>query len=45
MISAFSDFFALLGSPAYTFAIIANTTSAVATPMNGMLIIYAAFLA
>ena len=47
MISAFSDFSALLGSPARVFANIANAATAVTTPMktNMMLIIYAAFLA
>jgi hypothetical protein len=38
-ISAFSAFFALLGSPDPTFAIIANAISAVATPIKTMLII------
>jgi hypothetical protein len=44
MISAFCDFSALLGLSANTFAIPADITSAVAIPINGMLIIYAAFL-
>lgn len=47
MISPFSNFSALVGSPADVFATIANTARAVTTPMkmNTMLIIYAAFLA
>lgn len=45
MISAFCAFLAFWGSCANTFAIIAQTTNAVATPINGKLIIYAAFLA
>jgi len=46
MISAFSRFSALLGSPAHAFAN-TNTARAVTTPMkmNKMLIIYGAFLA
>jgi hypothetical protein len=45
MISPFSHFSALLGSPSHVFANIANTARAVTAPMNRMLIIYAAFLA
>jgi hypothetical protein len=45
MISPFSRFSAFLGSLAHVFANIANTARAVTTPMNRMLIIYAAFLA
>ena len=47
MISPLSHFSALFGSPAHVFANIANTATAVTTPMktNTMLIIYAAFLA
>jgi hypothetical protein len=37
MISAFSDLFAFLGSPAITLAVIAHRTSAVATPISSML--------
>jgi hypothetical protein len=44
MISAFCDLLAFLGRSANTFTITAHITSAVATPINGMLIIYAAFL-
>jgi homoserine O-acetyltransferase/O-succinyltransferase len=45
MISPFSSFSALLGSPAQVFTNIANTASAVRTPMktNTKLIIYVAF--
>lgn len=45
MISAFCDFPGFSGSSANTFATIAHAISAVATPINGMLIIYTAFLA
>lgn len=47
MISPFSHFSALLGSPAHVFTNIANTARAVTTPMkmNAMLIIQGAFLA
>jgi len=45
MISAFSDFSALLRLPAHAFASIANPARAVTTPMNRMPVIYAAFLA
>lgn len=47
MISPFSHFSALVGSPACAFANIATTARAVTTPMkmNTKLIIYAAFLA
>jgi hypothetical protein len=44
MISAFCDLVAFLGRSANTFTIVAHITSAVATPINGMLIIYSAFL-
>jgi hypothetical protein len=43
MISPFSRFSALLGSPARVFANMANTARAVTTPMNRMLTIYAVF--
>src|SRR3989442_14657138 len=47
MISPFSHFSAFLGPPAHVFAKIANTATAVSTPLktNTMLIIYAAFFA
>ena len=37
MISAFSDLFAFLGSPAITLAVIAHRSSAVAAPISSML--------
>jgi hypothetical protein len=37
MISAFSDFFAFSGAPKSTFAVIAQISSAVATPINSRL--------
>jgi len=40
MISGFCDLFAFLGWSDSTFAIVAHITSALATPISGMLIIY-----